>query len=110
MQPQTLLPYFSNIIKDEYKDHMIQGSFLQNLDFVQYRLTSFSGDMGTGTIYFTKSASLSTNSSELLWSKTVEQETAEITVLKGAHVGDNYILFQDAKNILHCFDFSSREI
>ena len=110
VQPQNLLPYFGNIIRDKYRSNILQSSFLQNLDFIQYRLDTIVKDKGLGTVLFNKTAMANNSTAELLWSKILEQETSQVIVIKTKVEGENYILYQDNKNVLHCIDFSSHEI
>ena len=110
VQPQILLPYFGSIIKTDYRSDLLNSSFLQHLDFVQYRLDTIVEDRGVGTVLLNRNATGNSPSTELLWSKTLEEETAEIKIVRGVNAGEGFFLYQDERNVLHCFDYSAKEL
>ncbi len=110
IQPQYLLPYFSRIVKDQYRERVLHSSFLQNLDFVQLRFDSLGQHVGVGTLLFSKNATTNASTSELIWSKTLEQETNEIMLLQNLKSNTKFMFYQDEKNVLHCLDFGAREV
>ncbi len=110
VQPQNLLPYFSKIINEKYSVKVIESSFLQQLDFIQYRIDSVENNSAVGAIYFNKNAIKTAVNTELLWSKLLEQDPSDITVIKSNGTGENYILYQDSTDVLHCIDFKTNEL
>jgi hypothetical protein len=109
VQPRDLLPYFGKIVRDEYHDGILRSTFLQELDFVQYRIDSISTTGVNATVSFRRGAAETRNTAALVWSKILDHEAAKVSVLRGKEPGTNYILYQDAKSVLHCLDFSANE-
>lgn len=110
IQPGYLIPYYSRIVREPYRERILHSTFIQNLDFVQLRFDSLGQRSGVGTLLFSKNATTNASTSELIWSKTLEQETQEITLLQNVKSNSKFMFYQDEKNVLHCLDFGAREV